>query len=55
MLGLDQPNVSALVNQKFSRFSVQKLLSLISRLGYTVSIRIEGGGEVLDVPFWEEV
>ena len=51
VLGLDQPNVSELLNQKFSRFSVQKLMGLIARLGYAVSIHIEGRGEVLDVPF----
>lgn len=50
LLGLDQPNVSALVNEKISRFSVEKLMQLVARLGYGVSIRIEGGGVAFDVP-----
>lgn len=50
LLGLDQSNVSALVNEKISRFSVEKLMALAGRLGFAVSIRIEGGGVTLDVP-----
>jgi predicted XRE-type DNA-binding protein len=50
LLGLDQPNVSALVNEKISRFSVEKLMSFVARMGYGVSIRIEGGGVAIDVP-----
>lgn len=50
LLGLDQPNVSALVNGKISRFSVEKLMLMVARMGYGVSIRIEGGGVDLDVP-----
>ena len=51
LLGLDQPNVSALVNEKLSRFSIQKLMTLASRLGFAVSIKVEGGGLSLDVPY----
>lgn len=51
LLGLDQSNVSALVNGKISRFSVEKLMGLVSRLGYAVTIHIEGEGRVLDLPF----
>jgi predicted XRE-type DNA-binding protein len=50
LLGLDQPNVSALVNEKISRFSIEKLMSFVARLGYGVSIRIEGSGVAIDVP-----
>jgi predicted XRE-type DNA-binding protein len=51
LLDLDQSNVSALMNEKISRFSVEKLLALVSRLGFGVSIRIEGDGLSIDVPF----
>lgn len=51
LLDLDQSNVSALVNGKISRFSVEKLMGLVGRLGYAVTIHIEGGGIVLDLPF----
>ena len=50
VLGLDQPNVSALVNEKISRFSVEKLMTFVSRLGFGVSVRIEGAGVALDMP-----
>ena len=50
LLGLDQPNVSALVNEKISRFSVEKLMTFVSRLGFGVSVRIEGTGVTLDMP-----
>ena len=50
LLDLDQPNVSALVNQKFARFSVQKLMALVGRLGFNVSIHVEGSGVAFDVP-----
>jgi predicted XRE-type DNA-binding protein len=50
LLGLDQPNVSALVNEKISRFSLEKLMSLVAQMGYGVSIRIEGSGVAIDVP-----
>lgn len=51
VLGLDQPNVSALMNEKLSRFSVQKLMVLVGKLGFAVSIHVEGSGLSLDVPF----
>ena len=51
LLGLDQSNVSALVNEKISRFSLEKLMMLAGRLGFDVSIRIEGEGIKLDVPY----
>jgi predicted XRE-type DNA-binding protein len=50
MLGLDQPNVSALVNEKISPFSVEKLMELSAKLGFAVTIRIEGNGVQFDVP-----
>ncbi len=50
LLGLDQSNVSALVNEKISRFSIEKLMTLAGRLGFAVTIHIEGGGVTLDVP-----
>ncbi len=50
LLELDQPNVSALVNEKISRFSVEKLMSLASKLGFAVSIHVEGHGVSVDVP-----
>jgi predicted XRE-type DNA-binding protein len=50
MLGLDQPNVSALVNEKISRFSVEKLMELVAKLGFKVSIHVEGKGVSLNVP-----
>lgn len=49
LLGLDQPNVSALVNEKISRFSVEKLMALAAKLGFGVSIHIEGNGVSVDV------
>ena len=51
LLRLDQSNVSALVNEKISRFSLEKLMALAGRLGFEVSIRINGSGVKLDVPF----
>ena len=50
LLGLDQPNVSALVNEKITRFSVEKLMELVVKLGFEVSIHIEGHGVALHVP-----
>jgi predicted XRE-type DNA-binding protein len=50
ILGLDQPNVSALMNEKISRFSVEKLMSLAAKLGFSVSIHVEGHGVLMDVP-----
>jgi predicted XRE-type DNA-binding protein len=49
ILGLDQPNVSALMNEKISRFSVEKLMTFSARLGFAVSIHIEGYGKEIDV------
>ncbi len=51
LLGLDQPNVSALMNEKLSRFSIQKLMAFVGRLGFKVSIHVEGSGVVFDVPY----
>ncbi len=50
ILDLDQPNVSALMNEKISRFSVEKLMELAGKLGFSVSIHISGNGIELDVP-----
>ncbi|HEY5363382.1 MAG TPA: helix-turn-helix transcriptional regulator [Aestuariivirga sp.] len=50
LLDLDQPNVSALVNEKISRFSVEKLMNFASKLGFAVSIHVEGHGVSVDVP-----
>ncbi len=50
LLGLDQPNISALVNEKIARFSVEKLMELVVKLGFEVSIHIEGNGIALAVP-----
>jgi predicted XRE-type DNA-binding protein len=50
LLGLDQSNVSALVNEKISRFSIEKLMALAGRLSFAVTIHIEGGGVTLEVP-----
>jgi predicted XRE-type DNA-binding protein len=50
LLGLDQPNVSALMNEKISRFSVEKLMKFAGKLGFAVTIHIEGNGVALDVP-----
>lgn len=52
LLGLDQPNVSALVNEKLSRFSIQKLMEFVGRMGFAVSIHVEGGKTILDVPVY---
>jgi predicted XRE-type DNA-binding protein len=50
LLGLEQPNVSALVNEKISRFSMEKLMAFAVRLGFDVTIHFEGGGTSVDVP-----
>jgi predicted XRE-type DNA-binding protein len=50
ILALDQPNVSALMNEKISRFSVEKLMEFAGRLGFAVTIHIEGNGIAVDVP-----
>ncbi|MGE0120135.1 MAG: helix-turn-helix domain-containing protein [Dongiaceae bacterium] len=44
LLGLDQSNISALVHGKISRFSIEKLMTLAGRLGFAVTIHIDGGG-----------
>jgi predicted XRE-type DNA-binding protein len=50
ILDLDQPNVSALMNEKISRFSVEKLMEFAGKLGFAVTIHIEGNGVAMDVP-----
>ena len=50
ILGLDQPNVSALMNEKISRFSVERLMDFSTKLGFSVTIHIEGNGIEFDVP-----
>ncbi len=50
ILGLDQPNVSALMNEKISRFSLEKLMSFAGRLGFSVSIHVEGQGVQVELP-----
>lgn len=50
ILGLDQPNVSALMNEKISRFSVERLMDFSAKLGFSVTIHIEGNGIEFDVP-----
>lgn len=50
ILGLDQPNVSALMNEKISRFSVERLMDFSAKLGFSVTIHIEGNGIEVDVP-----
>lgn len=50
ILGLDQPNVSALMNEKIGRFSLEKLISFAARLGFAVSIHVEGHGVQVEVP-----
>ena len=51
VLGLDQSNVSALMNGKISRFSLDKLMSLADRLGFEISLHISGGDSKLDLPY----
>jgi predicted XRE-type DNA-binding protein len=50
ILDFDQPNVSALMNEKISRFSVEKLMEFAGKLGFAVTIHVEGNGVALDVP-----
>ena len=38
------------VHEKLGRFSVQKLMALVARLGFAVSIHVEGSGVAFDVP-----
>lgn len=49
ILGLDQPNVLALMNEKISRFSLEKLMQYASKLGFSVSIHVEGRGMRVDM------
>ena len=49
LLGIDQPRVSAMLRGKLDLFSLDKLISFVSRLGNAVEIRIskrqpEGSG-----------
>jgi predicted XRE-type DNA-binding protein len=50
ILRLDQPNVSALMNEKISRFSLEKLMSFAGQLGFEVSIHVAGHGVKIAVP-----
>ena len=50
VLGLDQPNVSSLMNEKITRFSVERLMDFSAKLGFSVTIHIEGNGIAFDVP-----
>ena len=38
------------MNEKITRFSVEKLMDLSTRLGFSVTIHIEGNGVKVDVP-----
>ncbi|MGY2050909.1 helix-turn-helix transcriptional regulator [Methylobacterium sp. JK268] len=49
-LGLGQDEVTALTGERPSRFSVPMLMRLVGRLGFKVSIHVEGGGIAFDVP-----
>jgi len=49
LLGLDQPKVSALVRGKLSGFTLERLLRLLTELGYDVEIttrQVEGKGHI---------
>ena len=50
ILGLDQPNVSTLMNEKISRFSLEKLMFFAGKLGFAVSIHVEGQGVQVELP-----
>ena len=39
-VGLDQPKVSSLLRGRLSGFSVDRLLSILNRLGHSVEVRI---------------
>lgn len=41
MTGLKQPEVSNLVNGKFTAFSADRIASILSSLGYDVDVRIK--------------
>lgn len=51
LLDLDQPSMSALVNEKLSRFLVQKVMAFVSRLGFKVSIYVKRGAVAFDVSY----
>jgi len=40
LVGLPQPKVSALLRGRLSGFSVDRLLSILNRLGHTVEVRV---------------
>lgn len=40
ILGVKQPEVSALLNAKFQRFSQEKLISFLNKLDYKVTVRV---------------
>lgn len=42
LLGIRQPDVSALVNGRLEKFSLQRLLMFIPRLGHDVRIVVKG-------------
>jgi predicted XRE-type DNA-binding protein len=44
-LGLSQPDVSRISNGIVKDFSVERLMQLLQKLGFRVSIQIEGGGQ----------
>lgn len=51
ILGVDQRTMSALRAERITDFSVEGLMTLVGRLGFDLTIRIEGGGVELDLPF----
>jgi predicted XRE-type DNA-binding protein len=40
VIGLDQPRVSALISGKISKFSTDRLVAILNRLGHDVEIRV---------------
>jgi predicted XRE-type DNA-binding protein len=50
ILGLDQLNVLALMNEKISRFSVDNLMEFAGKLSFSGTIHIEGKGLKINVP-----
>ncbi|MBZ0315517.1 MAG: helix-turn-helix domain-containing protein [Anaerolineae bacterium] len=40
ILGIKQPEVSALLNAKFQRFSQEKLISFLNKLDYKITIQV---------------
>jgi predicted XRE-type DNA-binding protein len=41
-LGIDQPKVSKLLRGHFAEYSVERLMSFLTRLGYDVRIEVSG-------------